>query len=194
MEKKRRLVDWIVAKATWGRFTGDERDGKAPPITVENFTVESYRYAAKSLRARLSRLSSAKLLAEARAVRAHLKKKPSELAQLAERAKRDEDARAHRQRQAEFAKKPRVESAIVAAIIGAARHYRNQRMTADKAWVEIKKNPFHAENGYIVKIEGSKDEQRMCVISPDGTQLRRFGSSQWRQHYWPAASQPAKPT
>ena len=40
---------------------------------------------------------------------------PAVLAQLAERFKREEDARAHRQRQAEFAKRPRVEAAIVDA-------------------------------------------------------------------------------
>src|SRR6516165_2480745 len=113
MEKRRRLIiDGTIAKATWGRFTGDKRDGKTPPITAENFSSEFYRYFAKGLRARWTRLPSAKLRAEARVVRAHFKK-PSELAQLAERFKREEDARAHRQRQAEFAKMPRVDAAIV---------------------------------------------------------------------------------
>jgi hypothetical protein len=189
MEKRRRLIDWIVAKATWGRYTGDKRDGKTPPITIENFNTESYRYAAKAYRARLSRLSSAELSVEARAVRTYLKKKPSELAQLAERFKRDEDARAHRQRQAEFAKRPRLQAAQ-AAIVTAARHYRGQRMTAAEAWDALYKIPFRTEDGYIVKIEGGKQrlEQRLCVISPGGMQLKRLGFSRWSQRYFPAAT------
>ena len=192
MEKRRRLIiDRTIAKATWGRFTGDERDGKIPPITAENFSIEFYRYFARGLRARWIRLSSAKLRAEARVVRAHFKK-PSELAQLSERFKREEDARAHRQRQAEFAKRPRVEAAIVDAIVAAARHYRNQQMTAGKAWDALYKTPFRTEDGYIVKIEGSelsRLKQRLCVTSPDGTQLKRpIGFDQWRKRYWAAGT------
>ena len=96
MEQRRRtkkIVDWIVAKATWGHFKGDKRDGEAPPITIQNFVLESPRYGARALRARLSRLSSAELLAEAHAVRAYLKARPSELAQIAETVEREKAAR-----------------------------------------------------------------------------------------------------
>jgi hypothetical protein len=61
---KKEIVDWIVAKATFGMFKGDKRDGEAPPITVQNFSLEAGRYGAKALRARLSRLSFAELLTE----------------------------------------------------------------------------------------------------------------------------------
>jgi hypothetical protein len=60
------IIDWMIAAATLGRFKGDKRDGQAPPIKVQNFTNEMIiRYAAKALRARLSRLPFAELRTEA---------------------------------------------------------------------------------------------------------------------------------
>jgi len=37
---KKEIVDWIVAKATFGMFKGDKRDGETPPITVQNFSLD----------------------------------------------------------------------------------------------------------------------------------------------------------
>jgi hypothetical protein len=178
---KQRLVDWIVAKATWGHFKGDKRDDKAPPITIENFAFESQRYGAKALRARLSRLSVDELLTEARAGRAY---GPSELAQIAERFRQEEAARVFRQRQAELGRRPRLQPAILAA----ARHCRGQGMTAKKAWDALSKTPFPADDGNTVRIEGG---ELMHVKLRDGRQQTRpirFG--QWHQRYWRAATKP----
>ena len=187
MEQRRltKMVDWIVAKATFSIFTGDERDGETPPITIENFWLERDRYGAKALRARLSRLSYAELLTEARAARAYFKARPSELMQFAELAKREE----LRQRQAQRGSKSRLQPAILAA----ARRCRDQ-LSAKEAWDAIKKNSFKTDDGSTVKIEGSKLrrlKQRMRVISPDGRQQKRsIGFNQWRQSYWSAAAKP----
>jgi hypothetical protein len=185
---RKEIIDWIVAKATIGMFTGDKRDREAPPITIQNFTVQAQRYGAKALRARLSRLSFEELLTEARGVLAYFKARPSELEQIAERVKRDEAKRVHSHRQSEFAKKPRLQIAIVAA----ARHCRNQRMNAGEAWDALKKAPFETDDGNTVEIEGTKlprIEQRMRVISRGGRQRKRpISFSQWRQRYWPAAT------
>jgi hypothetical protein len=189
MDKTRRLVDWIVAKATWGMFTGDERDGEAPPITIQNFTLETQRYGAKALRARLSELSSAELLTEARAVRAHLKKKPGELSQIAERFKRNEDARAHRQRQGDLGRRHHLQPPILAA----ARHYRDQGMTTGEAWDAIRETPFKTVDGHTVEIEGDPSQrlkQKMRVRQADGQAKRAIGYAQWRQRYWVVAAQP----
>ena len=61
---KKDIVDLIVAEATNKLFTGDRRDGDAPPITIQNFTDEMIRHGATALRARLSRLSLADLVNE----------------------------------------------------------------------------------------------------------------------------------
>ena len=80
MEKRLRLIILLdhrespVGSASTGCY---ERDGKIPPITAENFSIEFYRYFARGLRARWIRLSSAKLRAEARESWRHFKK-PSE--------------------------------------------------------------------------------------------------------------------
>jgi len=188
MEKRRRLIiDRTIAKATWGRFTGDDvRDGKAPPITAENFSIEFYRYFAKGLRARWTGLSSAKLRAEARVVRAHFKK-PSELAQLAERVAREKTARELRERQAKLGRRSRLQPAILET----ARHYRDQGMTAPEAWDALYKTPLKTDDGSTVEIKGDKRfrvEQRMRVISRDGRQLKRaIGFGQWRKSYWTGA-------
>jgi hypothetical protein len=180
---KQRIVDWIVEKATWRHFKGDERDGEARAITIENFGVESARYGAKALRTRLSRLSLTELLTEARTVRDYLKAGPSELAQIAERVKRDEAARALRQRQAELGRRSRLQPAILAA----ARHYRERGMTAKKAWDALNKTPFTTDEGNAVKIEGG---EQMRVMLRDGTQKRPIKFGQWRQRYWSAATKP----
>jgi hypothetical protein len=178
---KQRLVDWIVAKATWGHYKGDKRDGKAPPITIENFAFESQRYGAKALRARLYPLSVDELLTEARAGRAY---GPSELAQIAELFRQEEAARVFRQRQAELGRKSRLQPAILAA----ARHYRGQGMTAKKAWDALCKTPLATADEDTVTVEGG---ELMRVILPDGRQQKRpIGFDQWRQRYWSAAAKP----
>ena len=61
---KKDIVDLIVAAATNKLFTGDSRDGTAPPITFQNFLDEMMRHGARALRARLSALSFADLVSE----------------------------------------------------------------------------------------------------------------------------------
>jgi hypothetical protein len=192
MERRHRtkLVDWIVAKATFGMFTGDKRDGEPPPITVQNWFLDTQRYGAKALRARLSLLSFDELLTEARAVRDHFKARPSELARLAELAKQQEAARELRQPQAELGRRSRLQPAILAA----ARFYRNQGMNAGEAWDALNKTPFTTDDGNTVEIEGSKlprPKQRIRVILRDGRQQKRpIRFNQWRQVYWTAAAKP----
>src|SRR5215831_1972797 len=91
---------------------------------------EQGRYGAKALRARLSRLSYAELLREAREARDFFKARPGQLAQLAELVRREEAARVLRQRQAELGRRPRLQPGILAA----ARHYRDQGVSAGEAW------------------------------------------------------------
>ena len=121
---KKEIVDWMVAEATLGRFRGDKRDGEAPPITIQNFTNEMVvHYAAKALRARLSRLSYAELLTEAVAAADYVKAQREQISQsgeLAERYDREEAARVFRQQQAERGRRSRLQPAILAA----AHHYR----------------------------------------------------------------------
>jgi hypothetical protein len=180
------LVDWIVAKATFGMFTGDKRDGEPPPITVQNWFLDTQRYGAKALRARLSLLSFDELLTEARAVRDHFKARPSELARLAELAKQQEAARELRQRQAELAKRSRLQPGILAA----ARYYRDQGLTAGEAWDALNKAPFSTDYGHV-EIEGRELPrlmQRIRVREADGRQRKRAISfDQWRKSYWKGA-------
>ena len=144
----------------------------------------------KALRARLSRLSFAELLTEGIATLDHVKANQEQLSQmveLAERYDREEVSQALSQRQAEFARQPRLQPAILAA----ARHYRDLGMNAGQAWDAVAKTPFATGDGRVV-VEGSKRSrltQRLRVISRDGTQRKRpIGFSQWRQRYWPPAS------
>jgi hypothetical protein len=180
---KAEIVDRIVTTATFGRFRGDKRDGEAPPITIRNFDLEMARYGAQALRARLSRLSLAELLTEARAAR----DRPGELAQIAERAKRDEAARVLRQRQAELSRRSRLQPAILAA----ARHYRDRGMTAREAWDELNKTQFGTDDSHTVEIEGSKLprlKQRLRVRQADGRQRKRaITFEHWRKSYWKGA-------
>ena len=97
--KKKTIIDYIVRQATRGKFLGDVRDNKAPPITLENFTEETLRYGAKALRTRLSSLSRLQLLQEGMAAVEHIEY--AEAQQIAsrgqaERAVRDERERANR--------------------------------------------------------------------------------------------------
>jgi hypothetical protein len=190
---KRNIVDAIIAGATEGLFTGDERDGLPPLIAPQNVHTEMLRYIAQAWRTQLMRLTLPALHAElnasnefAAALKEHLK---NALAQL-ERNERDAHIRARNERQSELAKRSRLQPDIVAA----ARRYREQELTAGKAWDEIYKTPFRTADGSIVKIDGPKGhrlEQQMRVISRDERQLKRaIKWDQWRQVYWKSAAKP----
>lgn len=184
---KKMMIDQIVADTTHGRFKGDKRDGEAPPITIQNFSLESGRYGAKALRARLSRLSFDELAAEVLAAFDYVKA-ISQVGEYAEQIEREGVARELRQRQTELGRRPRLQPDILSA----ARHYRGQGMIAGEAWDALSKTPFATKDGNTVEIVGSKLarlEQRMRVTSRDGRQRKRpIGFSQWRQRYWPAAT------
>jgi hypothetical protein len=181
---KKEMIDQLVTQAAFGQFKGDKRDGETPPITIQNFSLEMPRYAAKALRARLSRLSFAELFTEAIAA-ADYKDQLSRTVELAERLNREEV----RQRQAELGRRSRLQTAILAA----ARHYRDQGINAGEAWDAIRETPFNTDDGSTVEIEGGKlrTEQKMRVMAPDGRQLKRsIKWDQWRQTYWKAATKP----
>jgi hypothetical protein len=190
---KRAIIDAIVAEATQSAFTGDKRDGTAPAITLQNFHAESYRYGAKALRARLSRLSVVELSGEyenSAAFVAMLEEyKKDSLARL-ERDDRENATRAFRERQAELGRKHGLQPAILAA----ARHYRAGGKTAKEAWDAIRECPFRTDDGEIVEIEGRKLprlKQTMCVILRDGRRPKRaIRFSHWRQKYWAEAAKP----
>src|SRR5262249_17253877 len=133
---KRAIVEAIVAEATKGLFTGDNRDGEPPSITLQNFTSEMFRYGAKALRARLSGLPRAELLRELEASAGYVETlqryAEQALAQL-DRDDREADARASSQRQAELARRRGLQTALLAA----ARYYRNLSKTAKQAWLAI---------------------------------------------------------
>jgi len=180
------IVDAIIGEATNGQFTGDKRDGTPPPITRQNFLSEMYRYGAKALRARLSRLTYAELLDELETSAVHVatlqEYVKNAVAQL-ERDDRYADMRARSERQSEIAKRPRLQPAI----LGAARRCRDRGMTAREAWDALYKTPFETDDGDTVEIEGPKLrlKQRMRVISRDGRQRKRAISfAQWRKNYW----------
>jgi hypothetical protein len=165
-------------------FTGDNRDSEAPPITLQNFTSETFRYGAKALRTRLSRLSRAELLRELEASAAHVewleRFKNESLAQL-DRADRESAAQERSERQAKRGRKHGLQSAILAA----ARHYRNHGKNAKQAWKEIEQTPYKID-GQTVSID--QDTQLMCVRSRNGRQNRNgIKFKQWQSGYWPAA-------
>jgi len=182
---KKEIIDWIIARATYGIFKGDKRDGEPPPITVQNFVPEAGRYGAKALRARLSRLSFDELLSEACAVRDHLEARPSELARIAEEAKRQDAVREHRQRQAELGRRHRLQPAILAA----ARYYRQiAQKSAKDAWRAIKRKPYETNDGSVVIETAAGGKEEMLVRSRRGKQKRdgiAFGT--WQERYWPKA-------
>ena len=90
--------------ATKGLFTGDKRDGEAPPITRQNFHSVILRYGARALRARLSQLSHAELLANeaaaahVAALKAYKKKVCSVLRAVTARARFEISQKASRPR------------------------------------------------------------------------------------------------
>jgi hypothetical protein len=169
---------------------GDERDGELPPITLENFPIEAFRYGAMALRARLSRLPRAELDVELNAAVAFLAKFLT-LEEI-ERMVRENDERELSKRQAERAKGSRLQPAILAA----AHHYRAQAKSAGEAWDAIELEPFSAGNGELVVIERkTKGKTRdrlkevMCVRLRDGRQPKgSIKFVQWRQSYWPKAA------
>lgn len=191
---RKEIVDAIVAAATPNicRFMGDTRAGKAPPITLENFSIEAFRYGAKALRARLSKLPRAKLDRELEASDAYLKKIPT-LEEIA-RLNHENEARELSKRQAELGRRPRLQPAI----LDAARHYRGLNKTAKAAWDAIKERPYLIRNGNRVIIESAKTNktharartnEKMQVRLSSGKQPRAaIGFDQWRQTYWPAAA------
>jgi hypothetical protein len=182
---KQDIIDAIVGDATKRQFTGDWRDGDAPLIDLKNFHTESFRYGAKALRARLSRLSYAELWSELDAA--------ERVAFLEEEGMRFERAagrQAHSRQQSERARKSRLSVRCAsAAILEAARHYRsrkvrNRKIQAEEAWREIRRQPYETSAGNRVRIEDDK----MLVRSPEGGQIgRSIKPSQWRNSYWPKA-------
>jgi hypothetical protein len=186
---KQETIDVIVAEATTSLFTGDNRDGEAPPITLQNFYTESFRYGAEALRARLSGLSDAEFWSEVEVAAAHLiarEKDKIEILALAERYDREK----LRQQQQERGRRHRLQQAILET----ARHYRAGGMNGGEAWDAIKKHPFKTDDGETVEIQGRKGsrlEQTMRVVSRDGRQPKRaIRFDQWRQRYWAAAAKP----
>jgi len=190
---KQEAIDAIVAEATTSQFTGDNRDGAAPPITLQNFYTESFRYGARALRARLCGLSDAEFWSEYEAAAAYLiarEKYKTEYLADHERYERETAAQEFRQQQQERGRR----RGLQPAILEAARHYRGGGMSAGEAWDAIKEHPFKTHDGETVEIQGRKGsrlEQTIRVVSRDGRQPKlaiRFG--QWRQSYWPAAAKP----
>jgi hypothetical protein len=172
---KHKIIDLIISKATYRRFTGDKRDGEPPAITFENFSEEAPRLAAKVLRSRLSRLSRGEVLAQAIAALDYHKMRREWI--------KERFARERRERQAELGRRPRLQPAILAA----ARHYRSLNKEAKQAWYEIKRKPF-VKDGDIVAIKVDAEREFMYVQSPGGKQKRsgiKFGH--WQRRYWPAA-------
>ena len=189
---KKDMVDLVVELAT-RRFRGDKRDGETPPITVQNFFDEGTRFAAKALRARLSRLPLLELVTEGLAALDYEEARQKDLLRIgeeAERIEREEAAQALRQRQAELGRRHCLQPAILAA----ACHYRGREMNAGEAWDALNKTPFVTDDGATVEIEGKKQprlKQRMRVKSPGGGQHKRSISfTQWRQAYWSRARKP----
>jgi hypothetical protein len=170
---KHDIIDLIISRATHGLFTCDKLDGKAPPITFENFRDEAFRRGAKALRARLSRLPATDLLNEATAALDLHEARREWISQKL--------AQERRERQAERGRRHGLQPAILAA----ARHYRlGRKMQAGKAWSTIKKEPYQTSDGDTVMIEGDV----MWVRSRAGTQKRsRIKIAHWQKLYWGAA-------
>ena len=213
MEKRRftkvEIIDAIVAEATKGLFTGDNRDGEAPPITRQNFHSETFRYGARALRARLSRLSHAELLREYfegtqfdTALQEHGQRESA----LMEHKDREAAAQARSRRQAELGSRPR-RQAEHAAFLATARHHRGCRTTGGRkttsreAWNAIKqasntikKKDRSATKDVVVVIEGEGKSERMYALSPDGTKIGPgIKLERWVKAYWRAAARPTSP-
>jgi hypothetical protein len=173
MVTRRDIIDLVISRATQDSFTGNERDGEAPPITFQNFTTESFRLGARALRARLSRLPDTDLADEAQAT--------LDLHEVRREWVSQRLARERSEQQAERGRKHGLQPEIVAA----ARHYRAQNKSAKLAWGAILEKPYTTEDGKTVFIE----REVMHVRSPDGTQKRRgIKEEQWQRSYWPAGA------
>jgi hypothetical protein len=170
MVTPRDIIDLVISRATHGSFTGDERDGEAPPITFQNFTTESFQLGARALRARLSRLPATDLADEAEAT--------LDLHEVRRAWISQKLARERRERQATGGRKHGLQPAILAA----ARHYRAQNKSAKEAWRAILEKPYATGEDETVFIE----REVMRVRSPDGTQKRRgIKFEQFQRRYWP---------
>jgi hypothetical protein len=180
---KQAIIDVIVAEATAKQFTGDKRDGDAPPITLQNFQPETLRYGAKALRVRLSRLSYAELRDELEVSAGHLaglQQYVKEVSAYFDQQDRETAAKTLRQRHSELGRRHGLQPAILAA----ARHYRGVNKKAKDAWHLIEKTPFRTSDGETVIIERGV----MHVQMHDGTRKRRgIKEPQWEKRYWPAA-------
>jgi hypothetical protein len=184
---KQAVIDELVSAATKGKFTGDDRDGKAPRITPSNFDRESIRYGARAYRAGLAQLSLAELLRK-RDERTRFDEEETERGrQAAARL-----LQAYRQKQADRGRRNKRQPEILEA----ARHYRGRvtggrKMTAGDAWDAIKNSPFRTGRGWVVLVSGYKSErlkQEMRAMSLDRSQTKRpIVFSTWRQLYWPAS-------
>lgn len=83
-----------------------------------------------------------------------------------------------RKKQAERAKKPRLQPAILAA----AQYYRSDKKIAKEAWNLIRKKPFGTSTGETVEIEGG-----MMHVHVGTRRGRGIKEPQWQKRYWPAA-------
>jgi hypothetical protein len=184
---KKDIIDAFIAEATNRLFTGDKRDGSQPPITLKNFYDQSFRYGAKALRARLSRLSRTELLGELNIAATYVDERQArttEYIALADQHEREAATHARRERQAELGRRHGLQPALVAA----ARHYRTLGKNAKQAWHAITVEPFATPSGETVIIEGIGKEQCMCVQSRGGKQQRSgIKMDYWQRRYWPLA-------
>jgi hypothetical protein len=125
--------------------------------------------------ARLARLSGAERDAEMDTLASHMAAVIGVLQTRAAELQYEE-----RKQQAERAKKPRLQPAILAA----AQYYRGQKKMAKEAWDLIKNKPFRTNTGETVKINGGMMHVQLRI----GTQRRRgIKEAQWQKRYWPAA-------
>ncbi len=188
MEKRRRftrnkrkdIIDALIAEATNRLFQGDKRDGASPAITLDNFLSEMPRYGAIAFRARLIRLSDTELLAELNAAAEHERisaERRREYHKLAEQNELEDADRARRKRQAELGRRHNLQSGILAA----ACHYRKRGLTAKNAWHEIKRQPYSPGDGISIVINDG-EMQQLDQAGKCNRQGIKFG--QWQKRYW----------
>jgi hypothetical protein len=174
---KRAVIDQVIALVTNGLFVGDERDGTAPPLTLENRFTEMIRLYAQAQRVRWIGLPLAELCAEIEASAEYEDARKAYVKNAQAKAQRDA---------ARLPRLPQDRQAIAAA----ARHCRDQGLTAEGAWRELNKNAFTTDDGYTVEVVGSNrdpSKQRMRVLHADGTQTKRAISLKTWRRYWTAA-------
>jgi hypothetical protein len=137
---KKQIIDYVVGQATRGRFFGDGRDSKAPPITLQNFTHEMFRCGAKALRARLSGLSYRQVLQEGMAAVEDVQRMQSAALPNALRAAREGRVRANlRQLAAAMAAKRNISQSVDDAVAELAGPLLNKhpKWTSNRCAVEI---------------------------------------------------------